>query len=239
MSRPLVSISQRESRSKISLNALKTFEAVARHTSMSDASVELRVTPSAVSRQIYELQSVVSFDLFSGPRTNLSLTHKGQHLASTLTSALDEIDTTLSGLDETHDTVLDVVCRSTWACIKTWVIASLSGPDDLSNLPILSAKTRPQAWQEWQAQLVGSELIHPTQQNEFEHLSLAIEAAVNGLGVCVTPEHLVAGDTSSGRLIALLGFRKSGYVYVTHAHGRQKRRSTAFVDWLSHDLATS
>lgn len=287
-----------KSRSQISLNALKTFEAVARHSSMSDASLELSVTPGAVSRQISELQSVVSFDLFSGPRTNRSLTNEGLQLAATLTSALDEIDATLLALDETRDTVLDVGCLSTMAVrwliprlhrfhsqhpnidlrlstnprspdrlrnridvsisalpptivlgpqhtvlfaetlgpvLKPGLLHQCSGPNDLSNLPFLIARTRPQAWQEWQAQL-GSEPIHPTNQNEFEHLSLAIEAAANGLGVCITPEHLVEGDISSGRLIAPLGFRQSGYVYVAQAHGRKKRRSNAFVDWLSRDL---
>ncbi|MDA7429113.1 LysR substrate-binding domain-containing protein [Primorskyibacter aestuariivivens] len=290
-----------KSRSKISLNALKTFEAVARHNNMSNASIELGVTPGAVSRQISELQSVVSFNLFSGPRTNRVLTDESRQLAATLTSALDEIDATLLALDETRDTILDVACLSTMAVrwliprlhrfrsehpnidlrlstsprspdrlrnridvsisvlpptaslrpqdtvlfaeslgpvLKPGLLCHCSGPDDLSSLPLLTTKTRPQAWQEWQAQL-GSRPIQLTNQNEFEHLSLAIEAAANGLGVCVTPEHLVESDIGSGRLIAPFGFQQSGYVYVAQAHGRRKRRSDAFIDWLSHDLMTS
>lgn len=293
-------ISQMKSRSKISLNALKTFEAVARHDSMSTAALELGVTPGAVSRQISELQSVVSFDLFLGTRSNRSLTDEGRQLAATLTSALDEIDATLLTLDETRDTILDVACLSTMAV--RWLIPRLhrfrsecpnvdlrlstspsspdrlrnridvsisvlpptaspeaqdtvlfeetlgpvlqpgllrqcSGPNDLSRLPLLTTKTRPQAWQEWQAQL-GLRFIQMSNQNEFEHLSLAIEAAANGLGVCVSPQHLVADDIRTGRLIAPLGFQQSGYIYVAQAHGRQKRRSASFIDWLSRDLAS-
>ncbi|MFT5870631.1 MAG: LysR family glycine cleavage system transcriptional activator [Paracoccaceae bacterium] len=295
-----MSITQVKSRSKISLNALKTFEAVARHNSMSTASLELSVTPGAVSRQISELQSVVSFDLFIGPRSNRTLTDEGRQLAATLTSALDEIDAILLTLDETRDTILDIACLSTMAVrwliprlhrfrskhpnidlrlstnplrpdrgrnrmdvsilvlpptislgprdtmlftealgpvLKPGLLSHCAGPDDLSGLPLLTTKTRPQAWQEWQAQ-IGSTCIYPTQQSKFEHLSLAIEAAANGLGVCVTPVHLVEDDIYRGRLIAPFGFEQSGYAYVAHAHGRQKRRSDAFIDWLSHDLAS-
>ncbi|SLN70954.1 Glycine cleavage system transcriptional activator [Roseovarius gaetbuli] len=47
-------------RSRISLNALRTFEAVARRKSMTAAAQELCVTAGAVSRQIAELQAVLS-----------------------------------------------------------------------------------------------------------------------------------------------------------------------------------
>jgi LysR family transcriptional regulator, glycine cleavage system transcriptional activator len=288
-----------KSRSKISLNALKVFEAVARHNSMSAAAQELSVTPGAVSRQMAELQSVLSFDLFYGPRNGRTLTDEGRRLATTLTAALDEIDATLVVLDETLDTILDVACLSTMAVrwliprlhrfrvkhpnidlrlstdarrpdrlrnrldvsisvlpptallgpqdtvlfaetlgpvLKAGMLDHCSEPQDLGFLPLLTTKTRPQAWQEWQAQLDTSPM-HPSKQSTFEHLSLAIEAAANGLGVCVTPQHLVEDDIARGRLIAPLGFQKSGYVYVAHAHGRRKRRSVAFIDWIKNDLA--
>ena len=71
---------------------------------------------------------------------------------------------------------------------------------------------------------------------EFEHLSLAIAAAASGLGLCVTPEHLVQDDIATGRLIAPLGFRASGYTYVAWAHGRRKRKPDAFIDWMRQDI---
>lgn len=287
-----------KSRSNISLNALKTLEAVVRNNSMSNAAQELFVTPGAVSRQISELQSVLSFDLFDGPRNNRSPTDQGRQLATTLTMALDEIDATLRDLDEARDTILDVACLSTMAVrwliprlhrlrekhpdidlrlstdgrrpdrlqnrldvsisvlapttppgpqdtflfleklgpvIKPGMLANCSKPSDLTALPLLTTKTRPRAWQEWQVQLDDIS-IQPTTQSVFEHLLLAIEAAANGLGVCVTPLHLVEEDIARGRLIAPLGFRKSGYVYVAQAHGRRKRRSDVFIDWIKQDL---
>jgi DNA-binding transcriptional LysR family regulator len=103
---------------------------------------------------------------------------------------------------------------------------------------LLTTKTRPHAWQEWSTQFDTSP-VQPDSQSAFEHLSLAIEAAASGLGVCVTPQHLVEDDIARGRLIAPLGFHQSGYVYVAHAHGRQKRRSAAFIDWIKHDMVTA
>lgn len=288
-----------KSRSKISLNALKTFEAVARNDSMSAAALELSVTPGAVSRQISELQTAVSFDLFHGPRSNRALTDEGRHLAKALTAALDEIDATLLALDENRDTILDVACLSTMAMrwliprlhrlrakhpnidlrlstdarrpdrmrnrldvsisvfppttplgpqdtvlfaerlgpvLKPGLLNHCTEPQDLSTLPLLTTKTRPQAWQEWLAQF-DMPSVQPARQSAFEHLSLAIEASANGLGVCVTPQHLVEDDIARGRLIAPLGFQHSGYVYVAQAHGRWKRRSEAFIDWIKQDLA--
>ena len=73
------------------------------------------------------------------------------------------------------------------------------------------------------------------QTSTFEHLSLAIEAAAAGLGMCVTPEHLVLEDLKSGRLSAPLGFHDSGYVYVARAHGRPKQKVADFIGWLSHE----
>ena len=70
----------------------------------------------------------------------------------------------------------------------------------------------------------------------FEHLSLAIEAAASGLGVCVTPEHLVRSDIAGKRLVAPLGFQPSGYAYVARAHGRPKRISETFINWIKTDL---
>jgi LysR family glycine cleavage system transcriptional activator len=47
------------------LNALRAFEAAARHLSFKDASAELSVTPTAISHQIRGLEEYLGFDLSS------------------------------------------------------------------------------------------------------------------------------------------------------------------------------
>jgi LysR family glycine cleavage system transcriptional activator len=71
-----------------SLNALKTFEAVARLGSMNAAADELHVTQSAVSRQIRLLEEELGIPLFRRIHRGLILTSKGQALSSTLREAL-------------------------------------------------------------------------------------------------------------------------------------------------------
>ncbi|MDD9918942.1 MAG: LysR family transcriptional regulator, partial [Rhodospirillaceae bacterium] len=62
------------------LNALRTFEAAARHKNFSRAAEELRVTPSAVSHQIKDLELRLGWALFLRRKKSLSLTEAGEVL---------------------------------------------------------------------------------------------------------------------------------------------------------------
>ena len=62
------------------LNALRTFEAAARYKNFSRAAEELRVTPSAVSHQIKELELRIGTALFLRRKKSLSLTEAGDVL---------------------------------------------------------------------------------------------------------------------------------------------------------------
>ena len=74
-----------------SLNALRTFEAAARHGSFKLAAMELHVTQSAVSRQIRNLESQLGKPLFERGNRIVSLTEAGGAFLPTLSRALDEI----------------------------------------------------------------------------------------------------------------------------------------------------
>ena len=56
------------------LNALKAFEAAARHLSVKKAAVELNVTPAAVSHQIRTLEEYLDLQLFHRYNRALELT---------------------------------------------------------------------------------------------------------------------------------------------------------------------
>jgi LysR family glycine cleavage system transcriptional activator len=62
------------------LSALRSFEATARHGSMSAAAVELNVTPGAVSRQITALERMVGAALFERGARGVFLTEAGRRL---------------------------------------------------------------------------------------------------------------------------------------------------------------
>ena len=72
-----------------SLNALRAFEAVARHLSMTKAAEELNVTPAAVSRQIKTLEDYLGVTLFRRANKALFLTDAGQACLPSLTRGFD------------------------------------------------------------------------------------------------------------------------------------------------------
>jgi len=75
-----------------SLNALRTFEAAARHLSFSAASEELNVTQAAVSRQIRALEEDLGVKLFRRMTRAVELTEEGILLFPPLRDALDQIE---------------------------------------------------------------------------------------------------------------------------------------------------
>lgn len=75
-----------------SLNALRTFEAAARHLSFSAASEELNVTQAAVSRQIRALEEDLGVKLFKRLTRAVELTEEGILLFPPLRDSLDQIE---------------------------------------------------------------------------------------------------------------------------------------------------
>jgi LysR family glycine cleavage system transcriptional activator len=68
--------------SRLPLNALRTFEAAARHQSFLKAADELAVTPGAVSRQIKALETELGLRLFERFNRAVRLTPAGEQLAA-------------------------------------------------------------------------------------------------------------------------------------------------------------
>ena len=59
------------------LNALRAFEAAARHLSFAKAAEELNVTPAAVSHQVKGLEAFYGVDLFRRLTRQVHLTEEG------------------------------------------------------------------------------------------------------------------------------------------------------------------
>jgi LysR family glycine cleavage system transcriptional activator len=74
------------------LNALRAFEASARHASFTRASQELFVTQGAVSRHVAALEKWLGIKLFTRTQRGIELTPKGAVYFRTLRGALDQID---------------------------------------------------------------------------------------------------------------------------------------------------
>jgi LysR family glycine cleavage system transcriptional activator len=73
------------------LNALKAFEAAARHESFTRAAEELCVTQGAVSHQVKALEAELGLKLFNRERQRLTITEAGREYLAVVRDALDRI----------------------------------------------------------------------------------------------------------------------------------------------------
>jgi LysR family transcriptional regulator of beta-lactamase len=81
--------------SSLPLNALRSFEAAARHLSLTKAGLELRVSQAAVSQQVRILESRLRVQLFRRLTRGLALTEEGEALLPAISDAFSRINQVL------------------------------------------------------------------------------------------------------------------------------------------------
>ena len=108
------------------LNALRFFEAAARHKSFKLAAAELNVTPSAVSHGIVALEQTLGVDLFVREPRRLSLTPEGEMYLPYIAEAFSLIAIGTQRLPDrrAHRTIA-VSCAPTLA--SRWLVPRLHG----------------------------------------------------------------------------------------------------------------
>jgi LysR family transcriptional regulator of beta-lactamase len=82
-------------RARLPLNALRAFEAAARHLNFTRAAIELCVSQGAVSHQVAQLERRLGTRLFDRLPRGLALTDDGQALVPILAETFDRIGATL------------------------------------------------------------------------------------------------------------------------------------------------
>lgn len=107
------------------LNALRAFEAFARHGGMTAAAAELCVTHGAVSRQVRALQDALGTPLVAGPRHRLVLTSAGADLAARLSGAFASINDAVAQARAGDHGEIEISCLGTLAL--KWLIPRLEG----------------------------------------------------------------------------------------------------------------
>jgi LysR family transcriptional regulator of beta-lactamase len=108
-------------RPQLPLNALRAFEASARHLSFTRAGLELRVTQAAISHQVKGLEEILGVTLFRRLPRGLALTDEALALVPVLTEAFARIGATLDRL--AHGLDQEVV---TLGCVGTFATGWLS-----------------------------------------------------------------------------------------------------------------
>lgn len=111
-------------RRNLPFNALRAFEAAARHASVSGAAKELSVTHSAVSHQLKQLEEELGLALFLRTNRGLKITADGETLLPVLLESFDRISATLDELRHSDQSdVLHVTCTPSFAA--KWLVPRL------------------------------------------------------------------------------------------------------------------
>ena len=107
------------------LNALRAFEAAARHLSFTRAADELNVTQAAVSHQVKALEERLGIALFRRVNRSLRLTEAGEQYLPDVRAAFDRLaDATERLGDPTAKGILTVSVLASLA--STWLVPRLA-----------------------------------------------------------------------------------------------------------------
>ena len=105
------------------LNALRSFDAAARHLSFAGAAGELGVTPAAVSVQVRRLEEWVGAPLFLRGHRSIALSATGEKLAPRLTALFAEMERLISDVADLDAQLLQVSAMPSFA--SKWVAPRL------------------------------------------------------------------------------------------------------------------
>lgn len=297
------------SRSLPPLNALKAFEAAARHLSFTKAADELNVTPAAVSHQVKALEALFGVALFQRLTRALRLTEAGQAALPLIGQGLDKL---AQGADQmrTHAgrQVLTISVSPSFGAM--WLVPRLEGfrkrhpdieirldgtdrrvavgsdgvdvavrygpggykgvradflftqvntpvcspalldgprplrvPEDLEHHTLLHIdwKEAEASWRMWLL-AAGLPQIDPTQGPHYTMESMAVQAALEGQGVALVGNVLVADELAAGRLVrpfdaALNTPLTFSYYLLSALNSEEQPKVAAFRNWLLAESA--
>ena len=112
-------------------------------------------------------------------------------------------------------------------------------PADLKHYSLLHDINRPDTWRAW-LNAVGEKSIDPERGLKLETTNLAVQGALQGLGIVCANPYMVSRELESGQLIEPFEYHlavANGY-YLVYPKGREDRpRLKAFETWLTEMAA--
>ena len=106
------------------LNALRAFEAIARHLSFARAADELHVTPAALSHQIRALESQLGLELFHRRARAIELTDAGRLIYPGLHAGFDSVRNAFGQLERRREGNV-LVISATPGLVAKWLMPRL------------------------------------------------------------------------------------------------------------------
>ncbi len=284
------------------LNALRVFEAVARHENFSRAAAELCVTHGAVSKQISALEKWLGLKLFERTPGGVVMTRAGRAYRGEIAGALERIAAATSKLlPRDRPDTLHISAPPTFAAkwllprlpefrrrnpfleirLKTRrdnAVSSLRGSDivirrgpdvwrgvyrrlfleeaitpvchprllrdrplrspaELRQYTWLYADVRAADWEAWLVHAAAAGLV-PEHALRFDHSSLALKAAVDGMGIAMGPRAMIRDELETQQLcmpFPRLIAPTPGYYAICSRKDRDDPKIGRFCDWLEDE----
>src|SRR5690349_1724445 len=214
------------------LNALRAFEAAARHESFSRAADELFVTHGAVSHQIRALEAELGVSLFARDGKRVRLTETGRRYAAQVRSALMALaDATCEIRAGDRERRLVVSMLTSFAArwvtprIGSFIEAHLQSELLLEEIffpacaPTFNGGKLPQTptdlakvpllrsddelWRPWFDAAGLTDWPEPKRGVLYQDSSNLLQAAIDGQGVALTRRSLAMHEVAAGRLVRL------------------------------------
>jgi LysR family glycine cleavage system transcriptional activator len=111
-------------------------------------------------------------------------------------------------------------------------------PKALSQHVLLSCRTRRQDWDDWKTH-IGAPRLRPASRLQFDHLHLVLQAAVDGLGVALSPVSHLGTDVTSRRLAVALPDLRMPLEAISYGIPRGVGGETLlFAEWLRTSALT-
>ncbi len=281
------------------LNALRAFEAAARHQNLSKAANELNVSRTAVSQQVKQLELYLNAQLFKRNGSLLQLTVQAKHYLPLLTNSFDRLSngtlhlfernkkqqltlriaqsfcqqwllprladfkrkypnisikvlTTNNFYPQQNESIdLEIIngygdwtepgaiklTEESWLVVASPHLKQLQPLESIADLALadkISTLGYHEKWQDWFAlQQYNGQISEP--HLLFENSQLAIEAALNSLGILFVRSLLVEDELKEGRLVTLNEVTlasKSHHYLICHQSSAGKKAQQDFTEWL-------
>src|SRR5574337_897048 len=226
-------------KSPAQLNALRAFEASARHQSFSAAAAELHVTPAAVGQLVRSLEELLGAPLFhrgTGGRSRLVATPIAERALPDIRAGFDRLALGWQRLHEgSANGVLTVTVSPAFAA--KWLLPRIdrfqaAWPDtdvllDTNHKPVDFVAQRVD---------IGVRGVAATRGMRINNSAAVLQAAAEGHGIALARSVMARDDLAAGRLVRLfadIAFASSlAYYGVYRPECASLPRLAAFRAWL-------
>ena len=234
------------------LNALRAFEAAARHESFLVAADKQGVTPGSISRHVKLLERYLGTELFVRRSNGVALTSAGRAYAERVRGIFRDLRAATDGVRKPpRERAIMIATLPIFS--ERWLHCRIpsfrrafdgvelrvevhSGEHDADREDVDAWDSD---WPDW-ARAVGATAGEPAADMRFALYNGVIQAAVDGMGVALGHGEMVARELAAGKLVPLAHLAvvsEKSYHLVMNASSTNNRTLVRLREWLLQECA--